>query len=70
MCVRAHSAVFDSLQPFVACQAPLSMGFSRQDWSRLPFPPPGDVLNSGIKSMSPILAGRFFTTASPEKPVK
>ena len=52
----------------VACQAPLSMGFSRQEyWSVLPCPPPGDgpdpeiVLTSLI---SPALAGRFFTTST------
>ena len=40
----------------VSHQAPLSMGFSRQEhWSGLPFPPPG------IKSISSVLAGRFFT---------
>ena len=47
-------------------QAPLSMGFSRQEyWSGLPCPPPGDLPNPGIKSVSPLspaLAGRFFTT--------
>ena len=38
----------------VACQALLSMGFSRQEyWSGLPFPSPGDPPNSGIKPMSP-----------------
>ena len=32
----------------VACQAPLSIGFSRQEyWSRLPFPPPGDLADTG-----------------------
>ena len=37
----------------VAYQAPLSMGFSRQEyWSGLPCPPPGDLSNSGIKPMS------------------
>ena len=37
-----------------AQQAPLSMGFSRQDyWSRLSFPPPGDLPNPGIEPMSP-----------------
>ena len=49
-----------------ACQAPLSMGFSRQEcWSGLPFPPPGDLPDPGIEPMSPAsptLAGRFFTT--------
>ena len=40
----------------VAHQAPLSMGFSRQEyWSGLPFPPPEDCPNPGIKSMSPAL---------------
>ena len=40
----------------VACQAPLSMGFSRQEyWNGLPFPSPGDLHNSGIKPRSPAL---------------
>ena len=38
----------------VACQAPLSMGFSRQEyWSGLPFPPPRDLPNPGTKPASP-----------------
>ena len=42
----------------VACQAPLSMGFSRQEyWSELLFPFPGHLPDPGIK---PVLAGRFF----------
>ena len=49
-----------------ACQVPLSMKFPRQEyWSRLPFPTPGDLPNSGIETtslVSPALAGRFFTT--------
>ena len=45
----------------MACQAPLSMGFPRQEyWSVLPFPSPGDIHDPGIKPMSPALAGRFF----------
>ena len=51
-----------------ACQAPLSMGFSRQEyWSGLPCPPPGDLSDSEIKPtslMSHALAGRFFTTGA------
>ena len=40
----------------IACQAPLSMGFSRQEyWSELPFPSPGYPPNPGIKSVSPAL---------------
>ena len=52
----------------VACQAPLSMRFSRQEcWSGLPFPSPGDLSDPGIKPasrMSPALAGGFFTTSA------
>ena len=40
----------------VACQAPLSMGFSRQEyWNGLPCPPPGDLPNPGIKPRSSAL---------------
>ena len=40
----------------VDCQAPLSMGFSRQDyWCGLPFPSPGDLLNPGMEPGSPAL---------------
>ena len=53
----------------VACQAPLSMEFSRQEyWSGLPFPPPGDLPDPGIEPKSPVapaLAGGFFTTGPP-----
>ena len=56
----------------VTCQAPLSKGFSRQEyWSGLPCPPPGSHPNIGIKPASlasPALAGRFFTTEPPGKP--
>ena len=57
----------------VACQAPLSVGFSRQEyWSGLPCPPPGDLPDPGIKPMSllsPELAGGFFITVPPGKPI-
>ena len=50
----------------VAHQAPLSMGFSRQEhWSGLLYPPLGDLPHPGIESVSPVspaLAGRLFTT--------
>ena len=40
----------------VACQASLSMGFSRQEyWSGLPFPSPGDLPNPGVEPGSPAL---------------
>ena len=50
VCVFSHSVVSDSATPWtVACQAPLSMEFSRQEyWSRLPFPSPGDLLTQGL----------------------
>ena len=55
----------------VACQAPLSMGFPKQEyWRRLPFPSPGDLPDPGIEPMSPALAGRFFTTETPVKQLK
>ena len=51
-----------------ACQARLSMGFSRQEyWSRLPPSPPGDLPDPGIEPaslMSPSLVGRVFTTSA------
>ena len=43
------------LHEIVACQGPLSMEFSRQEcWSGLPFPPPGDLPDSGIEPSSPV----------------
>ena len=40
----------------VARQAPLSMGFPRQEyWNGLPFPPPGDLPDPGIETVSPAL---------------
>ena len=51
-----------------ACQAPLSMGFSRQeDCSGLLFPSPGDHPDPGIEPTSPALADRCFTTEPPGK---
>ena len=56
----------------VACQAPLSVEFSRQEyWSGLPCPPPGDFPNPGIEPaslVSPALAGEFFTLQHLESP--
>ena len=53
----SRSVMSDSVTPqTVAHQVPLSMGFSRQEyWSRLPFPSPGDLPNSGIEPSSPTL---------------
>ena len=68
-----RSVISDSLlSPWtVAHQAPLSMGFSRQEyWGGLPFPTPGDIPDPGIESwslLSSALAGGFFTTGPPGK---
>ena len=52
----------------VAHQAPLSMGFSRQEcWSGFPMPPPGALPDPGMEPtslMSPVLADGFFTTSA------
>ena len=68
MCTLSH---FSPVQLFVTLltvthQAPLSMGFSRQEyWNGLPFPTPGDLPDPGIEPkslMSPALAAKFSTT--------
>ena len=47
----------------VARQAPLSMGFSKQEyWSGLPFPSPGDLPDPGIKPQSPALRADSLLT--------
>ena len=66
-CAQLLSSVHLFVSPWtVACQAPLAMGFSRQEGcSELPFPSPGDLPDPGIEPASlesPALAGRFFTT--------
>ena len=72
-----HAELLNCVQLFVipwivARQAPLSMGFLRQEyWSGVPFPPPGDLPDPGIQPVSPVapeLAGRIFTTEPPGKP--
>ena len=57
----------------IAHQTPLSMGFpSEEYWTGLPFPTPGDLPNPGTEPTSPAspaLAGVFFTTEPPGKPI-
>ena len=55
--VLTRSVLFDYVTPWTAaCQTPLSMGFSKQEyWSGLPYPFPGDLSNLGIASRSPAL---------------
>ena len=53
----------------VTYQAPLTMGFSRQEyWSGLPFPSPGDLADEGIKPRSPAFQVDSLPTESPGKP--
>ena len=74
VCMHACSGMSDSFQPpwTVTYQAPLSMGFPRQEYRRgLPFPSPGDLPNPGIEPVSPVspaLVGGFFTIEPPGKP--
>ena len=50
----------------IALQAPLSMGFPRQDyWSGLPFPPPGDLPDPGIEPRFPV----SWADSSPSEPL-
>ena len=67
--VHACRVVSDSATLWTAaCQAPLSVGFPRQEhWSGLLFSALGDLLDPGIKPVSPALAGRFLTTEPPGK---
>ena len=73
MCVPSHVQLF--VTPWtVACQDPLSMKFSRQEyWSGLSFPTLGDFSNPWIELTSlldsPELAGGFFTTTPPGKSI-
>ena len=69
VCAQLLSCVQLLATPWtVAHQAPPSLEFSRQEfWSRVLFPPPGDLLNPGIKPASlasPLLAVRFLTTST------
>ena len=63
VCMRNRVWIFAT--PWtVAHQAPLSMGFSRQEYgSGLPCPSPGELPNPKIELKPPALANRFFTTA-------
>ena len=55
----------------VACQAPLSMGFSRQEyWSGLPFPSPGHLPDPGIELWSPALQVDSLPSEPPGKPFR
>ena len=68
VCVGVCAHILFATPWTVALQAPLSMGFSRQEhWSGLPFLPPRDLPDPGIKppfSASPALAGGFLPLSS------
>ena len=70
-CVHAQSCLTLATSWTIACKAPLSIGFSRQEhWSGLPFPSPGDLPNTGIETGSPALqedALLFELQGSPKK---
>ena len=78
MCVRVCACVSHSLVsgvclfaiPWtVACWAPLSMGFSRQEyWSGLPFPSPGDLPHPRMEARSPALQADSLPSEPPAKP--
>ena len=54
----------------VACQTPLSMGFSRQEyWNGLPLPSPGDLPDPGIEPGSPALQADSLPFEPPGKPL-
>ena len=64
------SVVFNSLRPHGLPQAPLSMGFSRQEfWRGLPFPSPGDLPDPGIEPRSPALQEESLLAEPPRKPM-
>ena len=70
VCAKSLQSCLSVSYPWTAVhQALLSMGSSRQEyWSGLSCPPPGDLLDPGIKPkslMCPALAGGFFTTSTP-----
>ena len=74
VCVCAHIHTLNHVLHFAtpwtaACQAPLSVEFSRQKyWSGSPFPPLGDLSDPGTEPTSlafPALSGGFFTTVPP-----
>ena len=70
MVCRAVLSPIWLLDPRAARQAPLSLGFPRQEyWSGLPFPSPGDLPHPGIKPVSPALQADFLPCEPPGKPI-
>ena len=70
-CLVAQSCPTLATPQTVACQTPLSMGFSRQEhWSGQPFPFPGDLPDPGIKLGSPALQADSLPSEPPGKPLR
>ena len=60
--LQLYLTLCDPLDQTIACQSPLSMGFSRQKyWSGLPCPPPGELPDQGIKPRSPAAPSLLLT---------
>ena len=72
LCLDAQScSILCNSMDCVACQAPLSMGYSRQEyWSGLSCPPPGDLPNPGIELRSPALQADSLPFEPQGKPLK
>ena len=73
MCVLVTQLCLTLCDPMncLACQVLHPWEFSKEEyWSRLLFPPPGDLPNPGIELTYPALAGRFLTNEPPGKPRK
>ena len=69
MCVYVLNLCLFATPWTVACQAPLSRKFSRQEyWRGVPFPPPEDLPDPGIEPVVLAPAGGSFTTAPAGKP--
>ena len=67
-CCLVTSVMSDPMQPYATHQAPLSMGFSRQEyWSGLPCLPPGDLPEPGIEPGSPALQADVFYHWAPRE---
>ena len=67
--LKIHVLLFATPWDYITCQAPLSVGFSRQGyWSGLPFPSPGDLPDRGMKLRSPKLQADSLPSVPPRKP--
>ena len=69
VCAKLCSTFCDAMD-YIARQAPLFVGFPRQEYQGVlsSFPSPGDLSDPGIEPTSPALTGRFFTTVPTGKP--